>query len=119
MILLIITISLILVYIFLERLDIRTLDVPTWLKGIIIGLFLLFFIGSCTRGCAYLDIQNYYALKETIPEIRKQDNQFENLSLKEDIISNNKSLKLYQYLNRNILFDFIIPDEIDSLKPIY
>jgi hypothetical protein len=94
-------------------------DIPTWLKGVCISLSLLVLVGSCSRGCAYLNIQDYYALKETIPEIRKQGNQFENLSLKEDIIENNKCLRTYKYLNKMWLLDPVIPDEMDSLKPIY
>ncbi len=119
MTLFIITISLIIVYIIVHIIDNHTYKNLDLLKRITIGLFILFLMGSCTRGCAYLDIQNYYALKETIPEIRKQGNQFENLSLKEDIISNNKCLRNYQYMNRYWLLDPFIPDEMDSLKPIY
>lgn len=119
MTLFIIAISLIVVYIIIRIIDNHTYMDLDLLKGITIGLFILFLTGSCTRGCIYLSIQDYYALKETIPEIRKQGNQFENLSLKEDIISNNKCLRNYQYINRYWLLDPFIPDEMDSLKPIY
>ena len=63
------------------------------------------------------NIQSYYAVKETVENVRNRDDisEFENVALSQNIIQANAWLKKAQYWN-GTMFDIAIPDKVMELE---
>jgi hypothetical protein len=86
------------------------------LSGVVLFVALLFLPANYFREVS--NINDYYAVKSTIEESRKNDiSEIERAALTTKIIETNEWLANVQYWNKTI-FDIYVPNEVMNLKPL-
>ena len=80
-----------------------------------VALFAWIFILTINPFIVKSNMKQYYAVKTTIAEMRKNNESIENAAMQLKIAEVNQWLAEQQYWNTTLLDD-AIPDEIDSLE---